>query len=264
MTTAAFFDLDNTVIRGSSLFHFARRLTGNGFLSRRDLVRFAMREFRYVWSKTESKSTTSFVSNRALTLIAGFNAVEMENICKRVVPEFLNQVLIPETLERIRRHQGAGIETWLVTASPIEMAAPIAKSLGMSGAIATIPEIRDGAYTGFLSGVIMRGAMKAEAIRRLALERGINLEASYAYSDSINDLPMLAMVGKASVVNANKELKRIALKNKWGVIETNSYDPSHSLPSMLTDVLAHEAHPWTRSSIKAHADYLGVQQSKHY
>ena len=264
MTTAAFFDLDNTVIRGSSLFHFARRLTGNGFLSRRDLVRFAMREFRYVWSKTESKSTTSFVSNRALTLIAGFNAVEMENICKRVVPEFLNQVLIPETLERIRRHQGAGIETWLVTASPIEMAAPIAKSLGMSGAIATIPEIRDGAYTGFLSGAIMRGAMKAEAIRRLALERGINLEASYAYSDSINDLPLLSMMGRPDVVNANMELQRIAKKNGWELIEVNSADPTHSLPRVLTEVLSHEAHPWERTSIKAHSDFAGLYHSKHY
>ena len=264
MTTAAFFDLDNTVIRGSSLFHFARRLTGNGVLSRRDLVRFAMREFRYVWSKTESKSTTCFVSNRALTLIAGFSALEMENICKRIVPEFLNQVLIPETVERMRRHQEAGVETWLVTASPIEMAAPIAKSLGMSGVIATIPEIRDGIYTGFLTGAIMRGPMKAEAIRRLALERGIDLEASFAYSDSINDLPLLSMMGRPAVVNANMELRRIAKKNGWELIEVNSVDPSHSLPRVLTEVLSHEAHPWERTSIKAHSDFFGLYHSKHY
>jgi len=264
MTTAAFFDLDNTVIRGSSLFHFARRLTGNGVLSRRDLVRFAMREFRYVWSKTESKSTTCFVSNRALTLIAGFSALEMENICKRIVPEFLNQVLIPETVERMRRHQEAGVETWLVTASPIEMAAPIAKSLGMSGVIATIPEIRDGIYTGFLTGAIMRGPMKAEAIRRLALERGIDLEASFAYSDSINDLPLLSMMGRPAVVNANMELQRIAKKNGWELIEVNSVDPSHSLPRVLTEVLSHEAHPWERTSIKAHSDFFGLYHSKHY
>ena len=264
MTTAAFFDLDNTVIRGSSLFHFARRLTGNGVLSRRDLVRFAMREFRYVWSKTESKSTTCFVSNRALTLIAGFSALEMENICKRIVPEFLNQVLIPETVERIKRHQEAGVETWLVTASPIEMAAPIAKSLGMSGAIATTPEILDGIYTGFLSGPIMRGPVKAEAIRQLALERGIDLEASFAYSDSINDLPILAMTGKSAVVNANKELQRIAAKNGWERIEIKSIDRSHSLPRVLTDVLAHEAHPWERTSVKAHSDNFALQYSKHY
>lgn len=264
MRSAAFFDLDNTVIRGSSLFHFARRLVGQGFLSRRELARFALREFKYVWSKTESKSTTRFVSDRALNFVAGYSASEMASLCDRVVSDFLDQVLIPESVERIKRHQNEGHRTWLVTASPIEMAIPIADKLGMTGALATLPEVRDGVYTGFLEGALMRGPIKAEAIRMLAERENLDLNASYAYSDSINDLPMLAMVGKASVVNANKELKRIALKNNWGVIETNSYDPSHSLPSMLTDVLAHEAHPWTRSSIKAHADYLGVQQSKHY
>ena len=238
MTIAAFFDLDNTVIRGSSLFHFARRMVGEGFLTRRDLARFAFREFKYVWSKTESKSTTRFVSDRGLSIVTGLDA----------------------TRDRIRQHQEQGHKTWLVTASPIEMALPISQYLGMNGALATIPEVREGRYSGYLHGTIMRGPAKGEAIRSLAERDSIDLDKSYAYSDSINDLPMLSIAGSAWVVNANKDLLRIAKKNSWGVITTNSPDASHSLPRVISEVMNHEAHPWSRSTIKANADFLGINR----
>lgn len=260
MTIAAFFDLDNTVIRGSSLFHFARRMVGEGFLTRRDLARFAFREFRYVWSKTESKSTTRFVSDRGLSIVTGLDASEMESLCNRVVGEFLEEALIPETRDRIRQHQEQGHKTWLVTASPIEMALPISQYLGMNGALATIPEVREGRYSGYLHGTIMRGPAKGEAIRSLAERDSIDLDKSYAYSDSINDLPMLSIAGSAWVVNANKDLLRIAKKNSWGVITTNSPDASHSLPRVISEVMNHEAHPWSRSTIKANADFLGINR----
>ena len=184
----------------------------------------------------------------------------MESLCNRAVGEFLEEALIPETRDRIRQHQEQGHKTWLVTASPIEMALPISQYLGMNGALATIPEVREGRYSGYLHGTIMRGPAKGEAIRSLAERDSIDLDKSYAYSDSINDLPMLSIAGSAWVVNANKDLLRIAKKNSWGVITTNSPDASHSLPRVISEVMNHEAHPWSRSTIKANADFLGINR----
>lgn len=257
---SAFFDLDNTVIRGSSMFHLARGLVGENFLSRRDLLQFAYKEYKFIWTRTESLADRNGICVRGLTLIKGLEQAEMEALCERIVSNFLPQSLNPQMLQQIRHHQSRNTQTWLITASPIEVALPIAKSLGMNGAIATQLETLEGRYTGQLLDGLMHGARKSEAVIRLASHNNIDLDRSFAYSDSESDLPLLSLVRFPNVVNPNVNLLRLARKNRWPIWESSRLDASHSIPNVLREVISHEDHPWFRCSEKPNGDL--VRQSR--
>lgn len=218
MGVAAFFDLDNTVVRGSSLVPFAWRLVRTGRVSTSEMFRFVSMNARFVKTRTESASTRDYVMHRALALAAGQSVTDVLALCNDVVPSLLRRRLNPVVAAEIRHHQRLGHQTWLVTASPSELAERIARELGMTGAMGTQAERIAGVYSGNLSGPILHGRHKADAVSALAGVEDLDLSRCAAFSDSINDLPLLVMVGRPTVVNANRRLRQIALRNGWQVL----------------------------------------------
>lgn len=218
--TAAFFDLDNTLVRGSSLIPFAYAMVREGRISTSEVVRFAWMNARFVARRTESTGHRDQVLAKALSLVQGVPSQTVEDLCKRIVPGLVRTRTNTRVVAEVRGHRASGHQTWLVTASPVELAEAIAVTLGMTGALGTRARVRDGVYTGDLDGDVLHGPRKASAVSALAEERGLDLRACHAYSDSVNDLPLLTLVGHATVVNPNRELLRMARANDWRVIDS--------------------------------------------
>ena len=218
MRSGAFFDLDNTLVRGSSLFHFGRFAVTRGFLSRRELLRFARAEAELAIRRTEPDGAPASVAARVLSLVRGQRADGLADLAREFARLHLTDRCVPAVVGELRMFQEVGLDTWLVTASPQELADAIRHELGMTGAIGTVSEIVDGRYTGRLAGPINHGPAKAHLVAQLAAREGVDLAHSWAYSDSINDLPLLASVQVPIVVNPNRHLAAVAAKNDWRVI----------------------------------------------
>jgi HAD superfamily hydrolase (TIGR01490 family) len=215
-TAAAFFDVDNTIVRGASIFHLARGLYRRGFLSMRDIIRFAWQQARFL-AVGEHTDTMADIQARALAFIAGRSVAEMRVVGEEVFDEFLADKIWPGTLALARMHEDAGQRVWLVTATPVEVAQVIADRLKLTGAIGTVPEQVDGVYTGQLVGAAMHGQAKAEAVAALAEREGLALRRCAAYSDSANDIPLLSLVGHPVAVNPDSKLRAHARANGWQV-----------------------------------------------
>ena len=186
------------------------------------MFRFASMNARFVRTRTESVSNRDYVMKRALSLVAGQSADDVRKLCDEIVPSIVSRRLNTAVAAAIRQHRRQGDQTWLVTASPVELADRIAQELGMTGAMGTQAAQVAGVYTGELAGPILHGQNKARAVGVLAEVEGLNLNRCHAYSDSINDLPLLAMVGNPTVVNANRRLRHIALRNGWRVMGSST------------------------------------------
>jgi len=215
---AAFFDLDNTLIDGSSIYYFVRGMSKSGQIHRKDILRFALDNYKFRKSKQENLSHISYATKKILDFARGRSHSTIVNLCEEIVQEFLPKKIFPMMKDRIEEHQSIGHHTWIVSAAPIEIASIVAKKLGMNGAIATTGEVVDGLYSGNLPGGAMHGMNKALAIKELATNNNYDLERSFAYSDSVNDLPLLVSVGNPYIVNPNKQFKLIATKNQWPVL----------------------------------------------
>ena len=214
--TAAFFDLDKTLIEGSSAIHFARASYNRGLVSRRQLAKdlWANVVFR-VRGSTDEK--TDLLRRRVLDAVAGHRVVDLA----RLGPEVLAGVLpraYPEMLQVAWGHQDAGRDVYIVTAASQEMAELLAHVLVFDGGIGMRSEIEDGYYTGKPDGPFTYREGKAEAIAEVAASKGYDLEESWAYSDSESDLPMLRAVGHPVAVNPDAELLRIARAEGWQVM----------------------------------------------
>lgn len=232
---AAFFDLDKTLIPGSSLFLLARAAYAADYYRVRDLARFGWGQLRFRVSG-ESQKGIDTSREAALEFVAGRPVEELRQMGRQLVEERI----IPRVYEGITKvidhHRAAGDLTYLCTASPQELAEIVAESLSMSGAVGTRAEIRDGMYTGHLSpDGILHGVAKAAAVAALAEREDIDLAESYAYSDSINDLPLLEMVGHPIAVNPDAGLKRAARELGWPVYELRTRRPLvlFGIPSAL-------------------------------
>lgn len=219
LPTAAFFDVDNTLMHGASVYWLARGLARHGVLSGRDIAGFAWKQARYKFRGTEHHGDMQSVKTSALELVAGYPVAEMRQLCEEVVDRDISPRILVPVRRLAERHLEDGQEVWLVTASPIELAGVIASRLGLTGALGTIAEIADGCYTGRLVGDLMHGPAKAEGIAELAAERGLDLDQCTAYSDSANDLPMLRKVGRAIAVNPDSRLARQARRHGWPVLD---------------------------------------------
>lgn len=215
---AAFFDVDNTLIRGSSSFLFGKAAFRKNFFSRRDFWNFAWHQARFI-ARGETAKTLSDIKDRALGLIAGHRVEELADMTEMVYDDYISPKLWPEAVRIAKQHIAEGREVWLVTATPIEIAEIMAKKLGLTGGLGTIVERKDGILTGRLVGKPLHGKAKAKAIRALAKERNISLKRSYAYSDSHNDLPMLTRVGHAVAVNPDKILTKHAKAAGWKILD---------------------------------------------
>lgn len=216
MTAAAFFDLDRTLVAGSSGFYWARAAMDAGIISRRRMAGILWQNVRFRLHGSTDESTDR-VRAQISEVIAGVPAIEL----RRMMPEVLAGVLpriYPAMLRLGYEHQDAGRRVYIATASSQEMADMLAHVLGFDGGIGARSEIVDGRFTGRDADVFTYREGKAERIRRLAEREGIDLAASYAYSDSESDLPMLRLVGHPVAVNPDGELGRVATAEGWEIL----------------------------------------------
>ena len=216
MTAGAFFDLDKTLIEGSSAIHFGRAAYRHGLMTRTQLVRdlWANIQFRISGSTDEG---TEVLRERILQAIAGTRVRDLERLGHEVLAGVLPRVY-PEVLREAYEHQDAGRRVFIVTAASSEMAELMAHVLVFDGGIGTRSEVHDGIYTGKPEGPFTYRDGKAQAIRERAAEEGIDLAESYAYSDSESDLPMLRVVGHPVAVNPDAELERVARAEGWRIM----------------------------------------------
>lgn len=213
---AAFFDLDNTLISGSSAFAFAIAAWRSKLVPTGELVSDAANNLVFkLFGATDERSTA--VRDRILQAVEGAQRAELLALGEDVVPAVL-QKLRPEAKSLLEMHAEAGRERLILSAAPHELVEEIARDLGLEGGIGTQAEVVDGRFTGRLAGPFTYGVGKAEAIEKLAAERGYDLRLSYAYSDSASDLPMLEMVGHPVAVNPDKALESVAHQRGWPVV----------------------------------------------
>ncbi len=214
---AAFFDLDRTLIGGSSLYVAGLVAWRNGSLPTRQLLRdlFSAVKFRLSGA---SDDTTEQVRDATLSRIVGHRRADLEALAEQVVPRLLDDVR-REAQRLVDLHHEAGRDTYIISASPVEILEPLAAALAMTGAIGTVAEIVDGVYTGRLAAPFCYGPGKAAAVAELCATRGYDLHLCYGYSDSAGDLPMFELVGHPVAVNPDTALARVAASRGWPVVE---------------------------------------------
>jgi len=211
---AAFFDLDKTLMAGSSGMQFARVATRHGIVGRRQLASWGVEHLRYRLRGTTDERTTE-VLRVVRELIAGVPARSIERMNPEVMAAILPRVY-PQMLDEVNAHRDAGRATFIVSAAGNGVVEPLATVLGMDGGIGTRYEIDGGgAFTGRFDGPFVYGPGKVEAMESFAATHGIDLAASFAYSDSLSDLPMLRAVGNPVVVNPDPPLAEIAREEGW-------------------------------------------------
>ncbi len=214
---AAFFDLDKTLMAGSSGVFFARAAYETGMISRGRLARDLYENLRFrLRGSTDDRADD--VRRRVGEMIAGVRVRDLERLTPRVLSGVLPR-LYPQMLERAYAHQDAGLPIYILTAASQEMADLLARVLAFDGGLGSRSEIIDGRYTGRPAGPFNYREGKVVSMREVAERDSIDLGASYAYSDSESDLPMLRAVRHAVVVNPDAELRRIALEQGWEMIE---------------------------------------------
>ena len=212
--TAAFFDLDKTLMAGSSGMQFARVAARHGIVGRRQLLSWAVEHLRYRLRGTTDERTGE-VLRVARELIAGVPVRTVERMNPEVLAAILPRVY-PQMLEEVYGHQDAGRATFIVSAAGNGVVEPLAEVLGMDGGIGTKYGVdEDGAFTGRFDGPFVYGRGKVEAMEAFAAEHEIDLSQSYAYSDSLSDLPMLRAVGHPVAVNPDPALAEVAGDEGW-------------------------------------------------
>jgi HAD superfamily hydrolase (TIGR01490 family) len=216
-TAAAFFDVDNTMMMGASIFLFAKGLATRKFFTVRDLTSFAWQQVKFRLGGKENHEDMHSAREGALAFVAGKRVDEITVLAEEIYDEEMAERIWSGSHALAKMHQDAGQRVWLVTATPVELASIIAHRLGLTGALGTVSEIEDGVYTGRLVGEILHGPAKAEAIRALAAREGLDLARCTAYSDSLNDLPMLTTVGHAVAVNPDPGLRAEARQRGWEI-----------------------------------------------
>lgn len=214
---AAFFDVDNTIIQGASIFHLARGLYRRDFFTTRDLLGAAWKQAYFRLVGVEDPEHVAEARNSALSFIAGHTVAELEELGEEIFDEGMAAKIWPGTRALAQMHLDQGQRVWLVTAAPVEIARVIARRLGLTGAMGTVSEHENGVYTGRLVGDMLHGPAKGEAVRALAEREGLDLAACSAYSDSYNDLPMLSLVGDPCAINPDAKLRAHARAHGWRV-----------------------------------------------
>jgi HAD superfamily hydrolase (TIGR01490 family) len=208
---AAFFGLD-TLIPGSSLYLLAQGLHRRQFYGRADLAGFAWQRLVF-----RSAKPAGGPQDAALSFVAGKHRPELRALAREIADERIVPLVYPDLAQLIEAHRAEGDLTYVATAAPAELAEIVAEGLGMTGGLGSTAEVDDeDRYSGRL-GTLLRGAAKAGAVELHAAHAGIDLSASVAYSDSINDLPLLELVGRAEVVNPDRQLRKVAQRRGWRV-----------------------------------------------
>jgi HAD superfamily hydrolase (TIGR01490 family) len=214
---AAFFDVDNTMMQGASLYWMFRGLAARKYFTARDVVRFAISQMRFRLLATEHRGDMSQAKAAALAFVKGWPVADLHKLSEEIFDELIAERIWSGTRALAQLHLDAGQRVWLVTAAPIELGRVMADRLRLTGALGTVAEIEHGVYTGRLVGDLLHGPAKAEAIVALAKAEGLDLGKCTAYSDSANDIPMLSLVGHAVAVNPDAALRREARQRGWEI-----------------------------------------------
>ena len=214
--SAAFFDLDRTLISGSSAFTLAVEARRAGFIKNGEFLRDAAGAAAFKLFGA-SDDTSEQVRTRILAAVTGMAQADLVALNSEVLPRLIARVR-PEAKWLLDRHRKAERDTYIVSAAPQEIVEPLAHSLGMTGGIGTRSHVEDGVYTGELDGPFCYGPGKVEAITAIARWHGYDLDQSYGYSDSASDLPMLEAVGHPVAVNPDSALERRARRDGWPIV----------------------------------------------
>jgi HAD superfamily hydrolase (TIGR01490 family) len=215
--SAAFFDLDKTVIAKSSALAFGRPFYRGGLVTRRDVVKAAYAQLMFRVNGADEQQMAR-IRDYMAELCRGWRVEQVRQIVAEALGELIHPYVYAEAAALIGEHQAAGRDVVLVSTSGDEMVRPIGELLGVTDVIATRMVVRGGRFTGDVE-FYAAGPNKAAEVRRLAAERGYDLAESYAYSDSVSDAPMLSAVGHPTVVNPDRALRRMAVERGWPTME---------------------------------------------
>lgn len=246
---AAFFDVDNTLIQGSSLVAFAFGLYRKRYFKLREILPIAWKQLKYRVSGSENADDVAAGRVQALDFVKGRSVEDMVALCEEIVDASLARRAYPGTNQLAQLHVAAGQQVWLVTATPVQLAQVLAKRFGFTGALGTVPEVKDGKFTGRLLGDILHGPGKTHAVAALATIEGLDLERCTAYSDSVNDVPMLSMVGTAVAINPDSKLRDVAEDNGWLIRDYRSVRKAvraYGLPALATAAFSYGGWRWIR------------------
>lgn len=217
--SAAFFDLDRTLMSGSSAFYFGREAYRNGMIDLPRLVADGTQALLFkVFGASDEKSEG--LRDRILATVAGTEAAKLHALAPEVTEALLGKIR-PEAQALLDMHAEAGRDVYIISASPVEIVSELARALEITGGLGTESEIVDGVYTGRLAAPFCYGEGKADIMRKLAAEQGYDLAASYSYSDSASDLPMMQLVGHPVAVNPDRPMMSVAHRRGWPVVEFN-------------------------------------------
>jgi HAD superfamily hydrolase (TIGR01490 family) len=215
--SAAFFDLDKTIIAGSSALVFSRPFRRQGLITRRALVRSGYAQLLIMLSGADA-ATMDALRRRITALCAGWDVAQIRVIVAETLHEIVEPLVYAEATQLIAEHKANGDEVVVLSASGLEVVEPIAALVGADRCFATRMAVRGGRYTGEID-LYLYGEEKARAARTVAAARGYRLADCRAYSDSVTDLPLLEAVGHPHAVNPDKELRRVARDRGWPVLE---------------------------------------------
>ena len=235
MAGAAFFDLDKTLIEGSSALHFGRAAYRAGMVSRRQLASDVWANLKFRLNGSTDQGTDE-LRERILASISGQRVVDLARMGPDVLAGIL-PLLYREVLDEAYAHQDAGRPVYIVTAASQELAEVLAHVLVLDGGLGMRSEVRDGVYTGKAAGPFTYREGKAVAIRELAAREGIDLTESYAYSDSESDLPMMRAVGHPVAVNPDRVLERVAREEGWRIMRFDKLGRRLKWAAALTSVV---------------------------
>lgn len=241
---AAFFDVDNTLIQGSSLIVFAIGLAQKRYLKLSEILPVAWKQLKFRITGAENAEDVTEGRQQALEFIKGRSEADLVALCEEIVDKNMSEKLWPGTKQLADTHIAKGHQVWLVSATPVQLAQILAKRLGFTGALGTVAEVKDGVFTGRLVGDILHGPGKRHAVAALAALERLDLERCTAYSDSINDTPMLSMTGMAVAINPDRKLRKEALKHGWKIADFRSFRKAirtFGLPTLITALFSWRA-----------------------
>jgi HAD superfamily hydrolase (TIGR01490 family) len=214
---AAFFDLDKTVVAKSSALAFGRPFYREHLINRRDVIKSAYAQLMFKLGGADDAQIAR-IRDHLATLCKGWSVEQVQQIVNETLSELISPYIYAEAAALIDEHQRAGRDVVLVSASGEEMVRPIGDQLGIRDIIATRMVVKDGRYSGDVE-FYNAGPNKLDAVREMAAKRGWDLADSYAYSDSVSDVPLLEAVGRPTAVNADRGLRRIAIERGWPMLE---------------------------------------------
>jgi HAD superfamily hydrolase (TIGR01490 family) len=216
--TVAVFDIDNTLVKGSTTFPAAIALARAGLIEHRGIMTALYQQVRFRLTSTEPELAQ--IRSRALAAIRDVSVAKIDEVLEEVADRLVRNSMIPGSLKLLRAHQEKGDDVWLATAGPGRLAEKIASRLGVTGALGSEVEVADGRCTGALAGPFLHGPAKAEAVAQLAKRLAWDMSAITAYSDSIRDLPMLRLAADPKVVNPDPKLRLLANTYGWSIFDT--------------------------------------------